>query len=143
MPARRNAGHPPLDVRRYQIVFVLVDERLRHGLFGQFRGHAAAAQVLQNPGSPKPVVFDPHRGVQFGEPLVVEVLQLPEPCNDGLDVGKLRRAAAQLEAQFVRRAGPIRKAANGVVEQCVFRQLDRRLPGSHDFNRSLTGPCGS
>jgi hypothetical protein len=122
-----HGGHAPFYIGCHHFVFILVQERLGHGLFGQFRRHAATPQVMKNAGFSETVVFDPHGSVHFRKTLVVEVTQIFKARNDRFDIGQFRCPLAQFDPQFIGRAGAVCESAHGIVEQGILRKFGARL----------------
>jgi hypothetical protein len=88
-------GHAALNVGVDQSGFLFAFENLGHGLLRCAGGDAAGAQIAEHAHAAEAVVFGAKRGEAFGEFAVVEVTDVFEARDDGVDIGEFRGAAAE------------------------------------------------
>src|SRR6185503_2912421 len=92
--------HAAFDPGGNHFGFIFARECPRNGLLRQRGRDPAGAKVAQHAGSAETVAFHPECSEHFGEALIVEVPDLAEPGNYGIDVAYFLRAAAEFGAEF-------------------------------------------
>ncbi len=85
-------------------------------MFSQFASHPFRTQVIQHSYAPEPIVFNTSGGIAFGEALIVQVPDIPEPLDGAVRVRRVHGAKTELRLKVARGIGSGTQAFYGVIE---------------------------